>query len=79
MLDSAGIPIPAAVDALLMVLAANAPGTAYVAAAMAVVGSVAGSLFLFFVARKGERSIWSGTRWASAGSGCGSGFSTTGC
>ena len=53
MLDSAGIPIPAAVDALLMVLAANAPGTAYVAAAMAVAGSVAGSLFLFFVARKG--------------------------
>ena len=52
-LDSAGVPIPAAVDALLMVLAANAPGTAYVAAAMAVVGSVSGSMFLFFVARKG--------------------------
>jgi membrane protein YqaA with SNARE-associated domain len=52
-LDSAGIPIPAAVDALLMVLAANAPGTAYFSAAMAVAGSLCGSMFLFFVARKG--------------------------
>lgn len=52
-LDSAGIPIPAAVDALLMVLAANAPDAAYLAAAMAVIGSLCGSMFLFFVARKG--------------------------
>lgn len=36
-----------------MVLAANAPQTAYLAAAMAIVGSIAGSMFLFFVARKG--------------------------
>ncbi len=52
-LDSAGIPIPAAVDALIMLLAANAPGTAYLAAAMALVGSLCGSMFLFFAARKG--------------------------
>lgn len=52
-LDSAGIPIPAAVDALLMVLAANSPSTAYIAAAMALVGSLCGSMFLFLIARKG--------------------------
>ena len=52
-LDSAGVPIPAAVDALLIVLSANSPGTAYLAAAFAIVGSVAGSMFLYFLARKG--------------------------
>ncbi len=52
-LDSAGVPIPAAVDALLMLLAANSPSTAYIAAACATIGSVAGSMFLFYLARKG--------------------------
>ncbi len=52
-LDSAGLPIPAAADALLMVLAANSPSTAYLAAAMALAGSLCGSMFLFFVSRKG--------------------------
>ena len=52
-LDSAGVTIPAAVDALLMLLAANSPSTAYLAAAFATVGSVAGSMFLFYLARKG--------------------------
>ncbi len=36
-----------------MLLAANSPGTAYLAAAFATVGSVAGSMFLFYLARKG--------------------------
>ena len=52
-LDSAGVPIPAAVDALLIVLSANSPGTAYLAAAFATVGSVVGSMLLYFLARKG--------------------------
>jgi membrane protein YqaA with SNARE-associated domain len=52
-LDSAGIPIPAAVDALLMLLAASSPGTAYLAATLALIGSLAGSMFLFYIARKG--------------------------
>ena len=52
-LDSAGVPIPAAVDALLMLLAANSPSTAYIAAACATIGSVTGSMFLFYLARKG--------------------------
>ena len=57
-LDSAGVPIPAAVDALLIVLSANSPGTAYLAATFATVGSVVGSMFLYFLARKdGEKYL----------------------
>ncbi len=36
-----------------MLLAANSPSTAYLAAALATLGSIAGSMFLFFLARKG--------------------------
>lgn len=53
LLDSAGIPIVGGVDALLIAIAANKPQQAYLAACFAVVGSLAGSLFLFFIARKG--------------------------
>lgn len=53
MLDSAGIPIPAAVDALLILLSAKAPGQAAVCALLALVGSTAGSLFLFWISRRG--------------------------
>lgn len=52
-LDSAGVPIPAAVDVLLTALAANAPERAFFCALMAVTGSLAGSMLLFFLARKG--------------------------
>lgn len=52
-LDSAGIPLPAAVDALVTWLAAQGPQRAMLAAALAVAGSCAGCLFLFWVARKG--------------------------
>lgn len=52
-LDSAGIPIPGGVDALLVVLAAAAPAMAYFDAAAAIVGSAIGSMFLFYLARKG--------------------------
>jgi len=52
-LDSAGLPVVGGVDALLIAIATNNPGQAYLAAALAVVGSLAGSLVLFAVARKG--------------------------
>jgi len=52
-LDSAGIPIVGGVDALLITVAADNPKEAYLAAALAVVGSVGGSLILFAIARKG--------------------------
>jgi membrane protein YqaA with SNARE-associated domain len=52
-LDSAGVPVVGGVDALLIAVATNKPEQAYWAAALAVIGSLAGSLVLFFVARKG--------------------------
>ncbi len=41
------------VDALLIAVAVNKPDEAYLAALLAVLGSVGGSLVLFFIARKG--------------------------
>jgi membrane protein YqaA with SNARE-associated domain len=52
-LDSAGVPVVAGVDALLIAIATRDPAQAYVAAVCAVLGSLAGSLFLFAIARKG--------------------------
>jgi membrane protein YqaA with SNARE-associated domain len=52
-LDSAGVPMPGGVDALLVAVAVNQPAEAYWAALLAVIGSLAGSLVLFFIARKG--------------------------
>jgi membrane protein YqaA with SNARE-associated domain len=52
-LDSAGIPVVGGVDALLIALATTKPAEAYWAAALAVAGSLVGSLVLFFIARKG--------------------------
>lgn len=52
-LDSIGIPIVGGVDALLLAIAANEPQQAYWAAWLATLGSLAGSLALFFIARKG--------------------------
>ena len=56
MLDSAGVPLPAAVDALLVTTAVMDPGTAFLGALAAILGSVAGSLFLFYLARKGGQA-----------------------
>ena len=55
-LDSAGIPLPAAVDALLVVLAVNDPKVAYLSAALAVLGSAAGTMVLYSIARKGGQA-----------------------
>lgn len=55
-LDSAGVPLPAAVDALLVATAIINPGAAYLAALFAVIGSAIGSLFLFYLAQKGGQN-----------------------
>jgi len=52
-MDSAGIPLPAAVDVLVVAVAAANPQMAGAAALMAVVGSVIGCMLLFYAARKG--------------------------
>jgi undecaprenyl-diphosphatase len=51
--DSAGIPLPGGVDALLVAVAAVSPAQAYVSAAWATAGSLVGCLLLFYLARKG--------------------------
>jgi membrane protein YqaA with SNARE-associated domain len=65
-LDSAGVPIVGGVDALLVAISSAKPDVAYLAATFATIGSLAGSTFLFFVARKGgdvflHKQIVSGT------------------
>ncbi len=53
LIDSAGIPLPVGVDALVITLAALDAGQAAPAAALAVAGSAMGCMFLFLAARKG--------------------------
>ncbi len=53
--DSAFIPLPQGVDALLIAQAIAAPSTAYLAAGLAVIGSVLGSLILYGIGRRGGR------------------------
>lgn len=53
LLDSAGVPFPAIVDATLILLSAARPDAAYFSAILAIVGSLIGTLFLYGLARKG--------------------------
>jgi membrane protein YqaA with SNARE-associated domain len=55
LLDSLGVPMPAAMDALLIYVAWKSPERAWFTAAMAVAGSIAGNCGLFFGARHGIR------------------------
>ena len=50
--DSAFVPLPQGVDALIIAQAIAAPDTAYLAAALGVVGSLLGSYILFSIARR---------------------------
>lgn len=59
LLDSAGVPLPAAVDALLVATAVVNPRAAYLAALMAVAGSTIGSLILYYIARRGGQAYLS--------------------
>jgi len=52
-IDSAGIPVTVGMDALVILVAAKAPERAWLAAGMAVAGSMAGNVALFLAARKG--------------------------
>src|SRR5437868_13611370 len=58
MLDSMGIPLPSATDLVLLgigVHSIHAPSRAYLAAFMALTGSLAGNIILFQGARHGRR------------------------
>lgn len=58
LLDSAGVPIPGVVDALLVFLSAKTPSLWLIYGALAVSGSLLGSLVLFYIARKsGQRLL----------------------
>lgn len=54
-LDSCGVPIPGAMDAYVIFLAAKEPNRAYWYAAISVAGSVIGNAALFLIARHGGR------------------------
>ena len=56
-LDSVGVPLPAALDVLLIVIAVKAPDRAYVTAILAVLGSLVGNTVLFLAARHGVRRL----------------------
>ena len=53
--DSAGVPLPAVMDALLILVAVQSPQRAYLTALMAVLGSTAGNVGLFLAVRHGVR------------------------
>jgi membrane protein DedA with SNARE-associated domain len=55
LLDSMGVPLPAAMDLLLLEVAMKTPNRAYLAAAVAVAGSLVGNVVLFRAARLGGR------------------------
>ncbi len=58
LLDSMGIPLPAAMDIMVMGVAAASAGSrwyAWLSAFMAILGSVGGNIFLFHAARHGGR------------------------
>ena len=54
-LDSAGVPLPAAVDALMVTTAILNPRVAYFGALLATIGSAIGCMFLYYLGRTGGR------------------------
>lgn len=53
LIDGAGLPNPSGPDIALILYASQRPENAFLAAALAVIGSLAGSAILFLLARKG--------------------------
>ncbi len=53
LLDSVGLPVVGGVDSLLVAVATDRPSQAYTSAIFAIAGSLAGSLILFGIARRG--------------------------
>jgi membrane protein YqaA with SNARE-associated domain len=54
-LDSAGVPVAGVFDALLILIAVERPGVAWLCAGLAVAGSTIGNSLLFWTARRGGR------------------------
>lgn len=54
-LDSLGVPLPAAIDLLILTISVKEPERAYFTAFMAVLGSSIGNVALFMAARHGSR------------------------
>lgn len=54
-LDSAGIPLAAVFDALIILIAVERPSVAWLSAGFAVIGSAAGNIILFWTAQRGGR------------------------
>ena len=54
--DSAGLPLPGGIDALVVLLAVANPAAAYWSALVAVLGSLIGNYILYAIARKGGRA-----------------------
>src|SRR5688572_13934498 len=62
-IDSMGVPLPAAIDGLLVGVAASSaksPQTAYWTALLAVLGSTGGNAILFLMARQGNKLLSKG-------------------
>jgi membrane protein YqaA with SNARE-associated domain len=53
--DSLGVPLPAAIDVLILTIAIKEPQRTYFAAFLAVLGSTLGNVVLFLAARHGSR------------------------
>ena len=71
-IDSLGVPLPAAMDLLLVGIGAGSvsrPSHAYFAAVLAVIGSLAGNLALFLAARGGARWLLRGQTAPGKGQG----------
>ncbi len=55
-LDSAGIPLPSMVDALIVIVVRESPGQGVLTLAAAIVGSLVGNVVLYTIARKGGQA-----------------------
>jgi membrane protein DedA with SNARE-associated domain len=66
-IDSLGVPLPGAMDGLVLYIAVKEPHRAYFTALMAVVGSLAGNIALFWAARRGGRWFLKGEPSSSRG------------
>lgn len=55
--DGAGVPSPGGLDWLLVLLSVNEPQLAYGLAGLAILGSLIGGLFLYWIARRGGETM----------------------
>ena len=67
LIDSLAVPLPGAMDGLVLYIAVKEPQKAYFAALMAVGGSLAGNIGLFWAARQGSRWLIKGEPAPSKG------------